>query len=175
MKPELFWITSIDQIRLAIIPHPRAGDWLSDEIGGWRSAGIKVVLSLLEPHEVRELGLHDEQDLCWEEGIEFISFPIPDRGVPSSIRSIESLLDKLVDKLRHGVNVGIQSRSGIGRAGVVSACLMARMGVPFDELFPTLARVRGVPVPDTDRQVEWVREFAATAKGPRDRSLPAES
>lgn len=176
MKPELYWITSIDQVRLAMMPRPRAGDWLVDEIAGWRSAGLKIVLSLLEPHEVRELGLLDEQDICWDEGIEFIPFPIPDRGVPSSIRSIEALVDSIADKLRRGLAVGVQSRAGIGRAGLVSACVMARLGTPFDAIFPALAGVRGVPVPDTDRQIEWAREFAASVRGARhDRSMPTET
>jgi len=43
---------------------------------------IDTVVNLLEPDEVKELELEDEAAICRECGIELISFPIPDRGVP---------------------------------------------------------------------------------------------
>ena len=33
--------------RLAIMARPRAGDWLEDEISGWRAQGVEIVVSLL--------------------------------------------------------------------------------------------------------------------------------
>jgi hypothetical protein len=34
--------------RLTMVPRPRAGDWLGDEIAPWRAEGIDLMLSLLE-------------------------------------------------------------------------------------------------------------------------------
>jgi hypothetical protein len=64
MRPEIFWIDAALPGRIAIMPRPRAGDWLADEVAGWRAEGVDLVVSLLEPHEVAELGLGDEADLC---------------------------------------------------------------------------------------------------------------
>jgi hypothetical protein len=80
MIPTVHWIEAPPPGRLAIVPRPRAGDWLGDEIAGWRAAGIDLVVSLLEPEEAAELGLQDEAGLCRQNTIEFVSFPIPDRG-----------------------------------------------------------------------------------------------
>jgi hypothetical protein len=51
---------------------------------GWKAAGLDVVVSLLEPDEISELGLRREAELCRAQGIAFISFPIADRGLPKS-------------------------------------------------------------------------------------------
>ena len=48
MSPDLYWIVGPWRGRLAIAARPRGGDWLDDELSGWRQAGIDVVVSLLE-------------------------------------------------------------------------------------------------------------------------------
>jgi len=84
---------------------PRAGEWLLDEIAGWRAVGVDSVVSLLEGTEVRELGLGEEAGCCEASGIEFTSFPIRDRGVPISITAIRALVDGLASKLKAGSSI----------------------------------------------------------------------
>ena len=62
-RPEVYWIDLPAGVRLAIMPRPRAGDWLDDEVAGWRAEGIGVIVSLLEAGEVKELGLPREAGL----------------------------------------------------------------------------------------------------------------
>jgi hypothetical protein len=52
------------------MPRPRAGDWLDDEIKGWRTEGVKVVVSLLEKDEISELELVEEAGTCRANDIE---------------------------------------------------------------------------------------------------------
>lgn len=54
-------------------------------------------------------------------------------------------------------HVHIHCRAGIGRAGLVTACLLYHLG--RTAVWETLERARGVPVPDTDEQKEWVERF----------------
>src|SRR5713101_2898754 len=54
MRPDIHWIDLPVAGRLAIMARPRAGDWLADEIAGWRAAGIDIVVNLLEPAEIAE-------------------------------------------------------------------------------------------------------------------------
>ena len=70
---------------------PRGGDWLEDEIKGWRKAGLDVVVSLLEKDEAAQFELGHEGDVAESKGVRFVSFPIPDRGVPASTREALSL------------------------------------------------------------------------------------
>lgn len=159
MKPDIYWIKGLEPIRLGLMARPRAGDWLQDEIVGWSQAGVGTVLSLLEPHEVRELALIQERQLCEAQGIEFLSFPIKDRGIPMSMRDTEALIDGLVARLRDGVGVAVHCRAGIGRTGLVAGCILSKLGVPFPEIFPLLTLTRGVPVPDTQGQIDCVDGF----------------
>ncbi len=39
----MFWIDAPGAGRLAIAARPRSGDWLEDEIEGWRSASVDVL------------------------------------------------------------------------------------------------------------------------------------
>jgi hypothetical protein len=86
MRSKIYWIEAPTIGRLGIMARPRAGDWLEDEIAGWEAAGINSVVCLLEPDEANELGLGEEEEFCQRHGIEFISFPIPDRGLPKNSR-----------------------------------------------------------------------------------------
>jgi hypothetical protein len=47
MRTELYWVEGPWSGRLAIMPRPRGGDWLEEEIQSWRRSGIDVVVSLL--------------------------------------------------------------------------------------------------------------------------------
>lgn len=47
MKAELFWIDGPWQGRLAVMPRPRGGDWLEDEIVSLNKMGISVLVSTL--------------------------------------------------------------------------------------------------------------------------------
>ena len=47
MASDIYWIEHPFAQRIAIAARPRAGDWLDDEIDHWFSAGIGLVVSLL--------------------------------------------------------------------------------------------------------------------------------
>jgi protein-tyrosine phosphatase len=164
MTPEIYWVREVTKGRLAIMPRPRSGDWLRDEISGWCNSGLNAVVSLLEPPEVAELELHDEPALCRASGIEFISFPIPDRGVPSSVAETAQLVERIVALLRADSRVAIHCRAGIGRSSVVAGCVLLKLGVPSRDVFPILSRARGVPVPDSPLQVAWLAVFGREAR-----------
>jgi hypothetical protein len=114
MSPDLFWIPGPWRGRPAVATRPRGGDWLEDEASGWRRAGLDVVVSLLESEEAALLQLAREKDIAESKGIAFISFPIPDRGVPASVTATLSLLGKIIGALEEGKNVAVHCRQGVG-------------------------------------------------------------
>jgi protein-tyrosine phosphatase len=158
-QPSIYWVNDIAPYRVALMPRPRGGEWLSEEIDAWRDANISLVVSLLESHEVRELELKSEPLLCGENKIEFISFPIVDRGVPSSSKDISTMLMQVHSAITQGKAVAIHCRAGIGRTGTVAGCLLHLLGVPYGDIFSILSKSRGVTVPDTTPQLEWVERF----------------
>ena len=104
-----------------------------------------------------EFGLSEENNLCIEHGIEFLSFPIRDRDVPKSFSETKLLIDRLALQLRAGVGIAIHCRAGIGRSGLIAGCVLVKLGVPFADVFPMIIRARDLKVPDTAAQAEWVK------------------
>ncbi len=164
MHSTLYWIDAPGPLRLAIMARPRAGDWLEDEIAHWRDSGVGIVMSLLERHEVEDLELQREATLCAENGIEFRSFPIPDRGLPAdtgeALRFIASVAAT-------GKPVAIHCRAGIGRSSLMAAAMLVGGGMEPAAALAAIGAARGVPIPDTDAQRDWVLALASDAtRGP---------
>jgi protein-tyrosine phosphatase len=162
MRPEVNWLNAPACGRLAIMPRPRAGDWLDEEIAGWRAEGIHVVVSLLEAEEVAELGLQREAGLCREHGIEFISFPLPDRGVPATVREARAFAEGIIARLKDGKGVALHCRAGIVRSALMGACALF-FSEWLQAAFDLIGKARGAEVPDTKQQREWVATFREAA------------
>lgn len=162
MRTDLYWIDGPWPGRLAIMPRPRGGDWLEDEVRAWRRSGVDVVLSLLTPEEQAELGLTDEEELCRANGIESVSFPIADRDVPPSSATFSDLLTRLAEQLANGKGIAVHCRQGIGRAPLVAIGLLILSGVEPVVAAQRVSSARGCPVPETPDQQRWIADFAKT-------------
>jgi protein-tyrosine phosphatase len=158
----MHWIDGISPHRLAVMPRPRGGEGLAGDVAAWKRAGLDTVVCLLEAHEARFLEVADEAELCARHGIEYIGFPIADRGVPTSHGGLVDLVTGLHTRLRCGQAIAIHCRAGIGRTGLVAGCLLHLLGVPHEEVFHRLSRARGFAMPDTAEQAAWVERFART-------------
>ena len=160
MQVKLHWIDGIGAGRLGILPRPRGGDWLGDEILSLKSSGVDAVVSLLERAEIEELDIAEEQALCEANGISFLSFPIPDRDVPPSGREALEFAGSVSNLLLSGESVVIHCRQGVGRSALMGACVMAVGGVPVGEAFERIEAARGCRVPDTPEQRQWVAQLS---------------
>ncbi len=165
MWTSLYWVNGPWPGKLALAARPRGEDWLEDEIKSWHQAGINTVLSLLEPAEERDLGLMDEGGLVKRQGMKFISLPIPDRQVPNSESELTAILEELDMELSSGKNVVVHCRQGVGRTGLVAACLLVTKGISPGAAMMSLASARGTAVPETEEQHNWIDHYAAVLAG----------
>lgn len=166
MKATLYWIDGPWRGRLAILPRPRGGDWLEDEVRSWRAAGIDIVVSALMNEEIAELDIAGEAAHCRANGIEYVSFPVADRGVPSSAKATVELVHSLEGKLAEGKNVAVHCRQGVGRSALLVACLLVASGMDSETAFERIGKARGCSVPDTAEQREWAARFARDSLAP---------
>ena len=157
----MFWVAGPWQGRLGILPRPRGGDWLGDEMTAWRESGIDVVVSLLEPEEEVQLVLEGEAAAAAASGIDFRPFPIPDRGVPASRESVAELASEIVDALEAGRNVAVHCRQGIGRSGVIVGGVLIAAGTDLGAALKAIKESRGSEVPETEEQRRWLGDFAS--------------
>lgn len=160
MKPTVYWIEGTWPGKLAILPRPRGEDWLSEEVVGWRDAGVDVVVSLLTAGEHSELGLTEEAEVVRQHGLTFINFPISDYSVPASKGLTQKLALELNERLARGNSIGIHCRQGIGRSSLVAACVLVTSGELPGTAFHQIEIARGRTVPDTVEQKDWVASFA---------------
>ena len=161
MGARIFWITGPWRGRLGIVPRPRGAEWLDDETRAWREAGIDVVVSLLEPDEEAELALTGESISSAASGLEFRSFPIPDRSVPNSREAVVQLVDHIVDALHAGKSVALHCRQGIGRSAMIAAAALISGGQNAEIAIDTIRRSRGLEVPETRAQRQWISDFSS--------------
>jgi hypothetical protein len=157
----VFWINPGANGRLAIVPRPRGDEWLVDDLAAIRHDGIDILVSLLTRAEAAELGLEREQAICEAAGIEFRSFPIPDHSVPTAHREVHELAESLATERRHGKNIGAHCCAGIGRSSLLLAAVLCVEGISPERAFRLISNGRGLQVPETPEQAEWLAGFAS--------------
>jgi len=154
-----YWIHDRQRPQLAIVPRPRGGDWLRDDLLGLRNDGIDVLVSLLSDFEAKALGLSEEGAVAEQLGMRFISHPIPDRELPNDVAGFRQLVANLGIDVRAGKTVGAHCRACIGRSTVLIASLMISEGADPEEALRQITEARGLEVPDTSEQREWILQY----------------
>jgi protein-tyrosine phosphatase len=165
MWTKLHWVNGPWPGKFAVASRPRGGDWLEEEIAAWRQAGVDVVVSLLTPEEEQDLNLKNEPGQVGRHGMKFMSLPIPDRQVPPSQSAVVDTLEMLDAELASGKNVVIHCRQGIGRSGLLGACLLITRGLSSGAAVDNVSAARGLPIPETEEQRRWIERYAAALAG----------
>jgi len=146
--------------RLAIVPRPRGGDWLEDEVRALRDEGFETIVSLLTSEEIEELGLTDEAAILRDHGLRFCNYPIPDLGVPGSRESAREFIEMLHRDLLAGRNIAVHCRGSIGRSGLIASSLLVLSGIDPTDAFRQVSAARGFSAPETAEQKDWVLRLA---------------
>ena len=154
------WVESIHPQRLGLVQRPFGGERLEPEISYWQASGVGSVISLLEASEVDAFSLQDEGAVRARYGLRFTWFPIPNGGVPPTTAAMQDLAAALHQDLLQNLGVLIHCRAGIGRTGLVAACLLHRLGHSSATIFQGLSLARGFKVPDNPEQVQWFMSYA---------------
>jgi protein-tyrosine phosphatase len=156
MPVEMYKIGSIGEGFVAIMARPSLEADAAASIINIARLGIQQVVSLLEPTEARNLGLYSEREQVKAHGMGFISFPIPDMGLPPSVEDYAQLSKKLFNQVSVGVNTLIHCHAGIGRSGLLAAGILLHCDMDPQQAFAYASKMRGVRVPETPEQEQWL-------------------
>lgn len=126
-----------------------------DTIAAW---GAKLVLTLVEPAEMRELKVPLLGHEVKQRGIEWLHLPIADYSVPTQKFETQWQSDgrKIRAMLRNGEDVLVHCKGGLGRAGMIAARLLAELGMDPEEAIHAVRRVRKGAI-ETPSQLALVR------------------
>lgn len=164
MFTELHWIDGPWPGKLTLAARPRGGDWLKDETASWQRSGVNTVFSLLTPQEERDLDLAKEAAETRAYGMKFLSYPITDRQVPDSENTLTEALEELEAELASGKNVALHCRQGIGRTGLVAACLLLTKGIDVENAVRRVSAARGFTRTGDHRTAPLDRSLLAKAR-----------
>jgi protein-tyrosine phosphatase len=158
----IYRIDTIGAGSLAIMAHPASSGDATSRIAEIAASGINLVISLLEPAEAQLLELQHESELVNAAGMDFVSFPIPDMGLPVSVEAFAQLSRRLYQQARAGDHALIHCRAGVGRSGLLAAAVLMHAGRDAQQAFARVARRRGMPVPETSGQGAWLEANRST-------------
>jgi len=156
--------------------------------GGWdrdlaldlaviRTWGAAVVVTLVEEHELRLLGVPGLGQAVRDRGMDWLHLPIRDVSVPDA--GFESAWARagaaIRARLRAGEDIVVHCRGGLGRAGTIAARLLVELGLPPGE---AIARVRSarpgaIETPEQEAHVRACRGVVAGAEQAEDRAIGA--
>lgn len=157
VKPSFYEIDADHPGKLVLMPKP-SPEWLDDDIQFLRSIGVDILVSMLEDDEIRELGLDAEPQICEIHGIEFLSCPVPDRGLPEK-GPFKGLIDEISKALVEEKTIAVHCRAGIGRSGMVVSAALANQIGSMEAAISIVNRDRGIEVPDTKSQRNFLLDF----------------
>jgi predicted protein tyrosine phosphatase len=138
-----------------------SSDWLlHDDLARLRDVhGAKVLVTLLEEFEMRQLGIPELLVAARKLRLESVWFPVQDFSPPPDLEATVALVDSIVTRLARGETVVVHCRGGLGRTGTIAACcLVARGRAPRSAI--RLVRDARPGAVEVESQVEFVGRFA---------------
>lgn len=158
MSDPFFHVPGISSGGLSLGPRPQSG-----AIDAWcaqaKSEGVTFVVSMLSEKEVGEFGLSMQAECLARRGISFTRYGVIDYGVPEK-ESLHGLVAALREEMANGGHVHIHCAGGKGRAGTATSCVLVGDGVEPSEAVRRVSEARGVRVPETTKQLDFVTAFS---------------
>lgn len=144
-------------------PDALTGAWDRDvgiDLDAIRDWGAVSVITLVEPHELRVLGVPDLGAEVRARGIKWLHLPISD-FCPPDHRFEEGWSthgERLCGDVRSGARVLVHCKGGLGRAGAVAAILLIDLDTAASEAISLVRTARKGAI-ETREQESYVRRW----------------
>ncbi|MBK8800771.1 MAG: isochorismatase family protein [Fibrobacteres bacterium] len=145
---------------LTLLPGRRdRGRDLSEDADRLRELGAKLVVSLVTQEELVEFGVEELSQELARRGIEWIHSPILDQRA-CGLEQAEDLSRRITEACFQGRDVVIHCLGGIGRSGMIAACVEVLAGMDAHEAIAIVRQHRSPRALETRAQCELVESYA---------------
>jgi len=155
LAPRVYWVKAPAVGRIGVATRPRE----AAHFALLKSAGVDVLVSMLEAEEAAAVGLEHAAAYAAGHGIEFFNLPILDHGIPEAVAPVEALVATLRQRLAEGKGVAAHCFAGLGRSPLMVASVLIRSGMTTAEACELISASRGHDVPEMSTQVDWLLDF----------------
>ncbi|AKF09150.1 Putative tyrosine phosphatase-related protein [Sandaracinus amylolyticus] len=140
---------------------------LDADLDTLRAMGTRTLVTLLGAPELAWAGVPDLAARAAGRGLETIAFPIRDQGAPAEpdVRALCRVID---ERLARGETIVVHCMGGLGRSGLVAACVLIDLGLDAERALAEVRRARGPRAVESDAQEVFVRTYAAGEHTRRD-------
>lgn len=116
----------------------RSGHWHRDldaDLARVQQWGTCMVISLIEEHEFRELEVEALPDDVEQLGMKWRHLPIRDMSLPGKHFNDRwpEVGQEIMTTLQAGMRIFLHCKGGLGRTGMIAACLLIESGMSAEE------------------------------------------
>ena len=139
------------------------GDWDRDlelDLEVILASGSSTLVNLMEDHEMRDLGVADTAERI-PEGLQYLRWPIADAGTPGPTWEAHWRKEGagLISRLRGGENIVLHCKGGLGRTGMIAACLLVQFECTAEDAISAVRAARPGTI-ETAAQERFISVFA---------------
>lgn len=155
------WIpTALWPGRLGLTQAPgQPGRDMAADMAALAREGTNILAPLLLDEEFSRLGMNDYHAQAEARSLTVAPCPIQNGSVPDDQTAFAAYVDELMDQLLDGRNLVLHCRGGVGRAGLVAACLLVQAGMPADAATNLVRATRHPSALENAAQVQFLHDF----------------
>jgi protein-tyrosine phosphatase len=130
---------------------------MDKDIASLKQDGATAIVSLITEQEYTEYGVKGLKQAYKDAGLELISYPILDQGIPDSA-TLPNLLKAIDEELSKDGSVILHCVGGLGRSGTVAAAyLMDKFQLQAEQAIATVREHRSQRAVESKEQLAFLR------------------
>ncbi len=131
---------------------------LQAEMARFKNHDVKTLIALIEDAELHPVAFEDIEEAAVAVGIRSLRLPIADFHAPTAEQEADwaEIRGHARQVLAEGGSVAFFCLAGIGRSGMMAACLLVHLGLTPEDALSEVRRIRPDAL-ETDAQLAYLR------------------